>query len=545
MATLPRLSDLPSPSTLTDLLDILGRIENDQLDFKRVPARLNELIPAFAMTDGGLVVIGVRDDRSLHGCSLTQDVQDDITRIARGVGVEVQLRELVVDDDHVVVVAVPEVRGRIVTTMDGRLLRRVGSETHPLIGDQLSRFVREREDVPGEEEAVSAVSEQDFDLDLINQTLVGEGHQPVESADFRRALIDLDVAVPQAAPSDPRITVAAVVLYGVDPRRFVAGASVQLVRRSGAGPGPGPTTAREELSGPITRLLDNSMEFIAAHTRRYQVVIGSRREEWWEYPAEVLREALLNAFAHRDYGRRGTTVDVSIWDDRIEIRSPGSLPGPITIENIREEHYSRNRRIMRALKVMGLVEEYGEGIDRMYEFMGNRLMEPPLIAPTRDSVTVTLRNRFLVSVEDQAWLAMLGHLSLTVPERRVLVLARQEGAVTRRRVMQVMPHENVESLLRGAVVKGLLVRAGQAGGARYELSDEVVMRAGSSGLEAQSRKRQMLLDEIQHRGSLSTAEGATVLGESAADVRHLLNDLTLAGLVQARGQTRGRRYYSV
>jgi len=69
--------------------------------------------------------------------------------------------------------------------------------------------------------------------------------------------------------------------------------------------------------------------------------------------------------AHRDYGRRGTTVDVTIWDDRIEIRSPGGLTGRITLENIRVEHYSRNRRVMRALKLLGLVEEYGEGIDRM------------------------------------------------------------------------------------------------------------------------------------------------------------------------------------
>ncbi len=527
------------------MLAVLGRIETDQLDFKRVPARLNELIPAFAMTDGGLIVLGIKDDRTLHGCELTQKVADEVTRTARNVGVEVQLRELEVDDEKVVVVAVPEVRGRIVTTTEGRLLRRVGSDVHPLIGDQLSRFVREREDVPGEEEAVTQVSATDFDLDLINQALAIDGRPPVEAAEYHRALIDLDVAIPQPAPSDPKVTIAAVVLFGRDPRRFVSGASVQLVRRTGVGPGPGPTEARQELSGPISTLLDSSMAFIGEHTRRYQVVIGSRRAVWPEYPEEVLREALLNAFAHRDYGRRGTTVDVSIWEDRIEIRSPGGLPGPITIENIRDEHYSRNRRVMRALKALGLVEEYGEGIDRMYEFMDARLMEPPLIVPTPDSVTVTLRNRFLVSVEDQAWLAMLGHLHLTGPERRVLALARREGSVTRRRLVQLMPNTNAEALLRGAVVKGLLVRAGHAGGARYELSEEVVMRAGSSGLEAQSRKRQMLLDEIQQRGSLSTAEGAAVLDEDQSVVRHLLNDLTAAGLVVARGQTRGRRYYAI
>lgn len=543
MASLPRLSDLPEQTTLIELIELLGSIENDQLDYKREPARLTDLIPAFAMTDGGLIVIGINDDRTLHGCELTQKVADSITRPAKDVGVDVQFRGIEVDGLPVVVVAVPEVRGRIVTTTSGRLLRRVGSDIHPLIGDQLARFVREREDVPGEEEAVPRVSVDDFDLTLINHALELDGREPVEPDGYLRALIDLDLAVPQPAPADPKMTVAAMVLFAKDPRRFVSGASVQLVRRTGVGPGATPTEAREEFSRPISQLVDATLAFISRHTKRYEVVIGSRRSIWPEYPEEVLREALLNAVAHRDYGRRGTTVDVTIWDDRIEIRSPGGLPGPITIENIRDEHYSRNRRVMRALKLLGLVEEYGEGIDRMYEFMDARLMEPPVIVPTPDSVTVTLRNRFLVSVEEQAWLSLLGHLHLTNPERRALAIARREGAITRRRILQLMPDTKADALLRGAVAKGLLVRTGHAGGAKYVLSEEVVMRAGASGVEAQSRKRQMLLDEVQRRGSLSTAEGAAVLEEDQVLVRHLLNDLAAGGYVVARGQTRARRYY--
>ena len=70
------------------------------------------------------------------------------------------------------------------------------------------------------------------------------------------------------------------------------------------------------------------------------------------------------------------------------MRSPGALPGHITIDNMRAEHYSRNPRIMRILKTVGLVEEYGEGIDRMYREMESRLMEPPMFEATAGSVTV-------------------------------------------------------------------------------------------------------------------------------------------------------------
>lgn len=545
MAALLRLSDLPESTTLGNLLTRLGALETTQLEFKREPAKLKEVIPALSMTEGGLIVLGIDDARQLHGCPLDQKVYDQIMRVAKDVGVDVQLKAVEVDESQVVVIAVPEVRGRIVTTTDGRLLRRVGSDNQPLIGDQLARFVREREDVPGDEAVVAAAAPSDFDIERINEALEADGKPAISTEqEVVRALIDLDVAIPQAAPADPQILVAGVVMFAKNPQRMVPGASVQLVRRAGVGPGAGPTEAREEYSGPIPELLERCLDFIAEHTKKYQVVVGRRRQVWAEYPEEVLREAMLNALAHRDYALHGQTVDVTVWEDRLEIRSPGGLPGPITLENIRSEHYSRNRRIMRSLKAIDLVEEYGEGIDRMFDLMDARLMEPPLITPTASSVSITLRNRFLVSVEDQAWLAALGHMQLNAGERRVLALTRREGSTTRRRIKQLMPHANADALLRGAVAKGLLVRTGQAGGVRYILSDEVVMRAGSTGVEAQARKRQMLLDEIQRRGSLSTAEGADLLGEDMVMVRHLLNDLVSSGDAAARGQTRARRYYA-
>ncbi len=544
MASSLRLSDLPERfGTEQELWDALGRLEHEQLELKSSANHLYEPLAALAMTDGGLIVLGVDDKRRIVGCGLTQKILDTVRRAAHSCGLEVQLKALSVADEHVTVVAVPEVRGRIITTPDGRLLRRVGSDCVPLVGDGMARFVRAREDRAAEDEALPVLDVAAFDLRLINQALAQDGRAAVRRDSLVRALIDLGVAVPQAPPADPLVTVAAGLLFSREPHRFVPGATVQVIRRVGVGPGPGPTEAREELTGPLTGVLEAVLDFVTRHTKRYQLVAGSRRVTMPEYPAEVLREAVVNALGHRDYGLKGGTVDVTIWDDRVEIRSPGSLPGPITLDNMRDEHYSRNRRIMRVLKLLGLVEEYGEGVDRMIREMEARLMEPPLFTATPASVTVTLRNRFLVGVEDQAWLAVLGHLDLSVNERRVLVAARREGGVTPRRLRLLLADVDADAVLKGAVAKGLLVRVGQAGGARYQLSDELVMRAGSSGLEAQTRKRQMLLDEIRRRGSLSTAEGAEHLEEDMALVRHLLSDLARAGLARAEGRTRARRYY--
>lgn len=539
------LTDIPDRLSESEFWDLFGRIEHEQLDFKRgVPDDIMDTIPAMAMTEGGLIIHGVDRDLRIVGCPLSQNTLDRITRYANECDVEVQLRTVVVEGVELTVTAVPEIRGRIVTTPDGRLLRRVGGDCQPLRGDSLARFVRDREERAAEDDELSTFDPADFDLPLVNQALRADSRPGVRRDNVVRALTDLGVALPGSPPVGPRVLAAAAILFGSKPEQSVPGATVQLVRRVGVGPGPGPSAGREECSGPLPTLLDCCLKFIAQHTKRYQAVVGTRREVLPEYPEAVLREALLNALAHRDYGLSGATIDVTVWDDRIEIQSPGSLPGHITLENMRDEHYSRNRRIMRVLKVLNLVEEYGEGVDRMIQEMEARLMEPPIFAATPSSVTVTLRNRFLVDVEDQVWLSLLGRYQLSAAERRALVIARREGAVTRRRLRSVMPDADVEATLTGAVAKGLLVKVGERGGSRYELSDEVILRAGSQGMEAQVRKRQLLLDQIHRQGSLSTAEGAELIDEEMAVVRHLLNDLVQAGLARAEGRTRARRYYS-
>lgn len=538
----PLASELPERISLDGLLALVGSLETSRLDVKRKPARLDELIPAFAMTDGGLIVLGVDDRRSLvpGGCRLDQKTYRAITDVARSVGVDVNVREVEVDGEPVVLVSVPEVRGRIVTTPNGRLLHRVGDQVTPLVGDRLAWFVRERTDVAAEDEVVRDARFDEGSVALVNAALRADGRPDVDADDLPRALADLHLA--ERTPAGTDVLAAAVVLFGTDPRTVIAGAAVQFVRRSGVGPGPGPTTRRTEIAGPLPSVVDRCLDEVNATTQRFEVVTGRRREFVPTYPERALREALLNALAHRDYSLAGATVDVTVWDDRVEIRSPGPLPGPITLDNIRTEHYSRNRRVMRCLKQLGLVEEYGEGVDRMFDEMAARLMLPPQIDARERSVTVTLFNRFLVSIEDQVWLANLGRLDISRDERLALVLARREGSVTPRRLREVASVDDVDTAIRAAVAKNLLVRVGTRGGTRYEMSPELVQRTGTSGIEARSRRRQALLDHARSHGSIATREGAGLTGDDARVVRLLLADLVAAGSLVAVGERRGRRY---
>ena len=447
---------------------------------------------------------------------------------------------MVVGQRELTITAVPEVRGRIVTTPDGRLLRRVGGDSQPIRGDAMGRFVREREHRSAEDEPLAAVHDRAFRLDAINQALTSDGRSPVGQAQMPRALADLGVAVSAPPPLATSVLKAAAMLFAAEPRAFIRGAAVQLVRRVGVGPNPGPAAAREECSEPMAATVDCCLRFIADHTRRVEAVTGSRRGVLPEYPQAVLREAIVNALAHRDYGLHGSTVDVTVWDDRVEVHSPGPLPGHITLDNMRAEHYSRNPRIMRVLKTLGLVEEYGEGIERMYREMESRLLEPPVFAATGSSVTVTLYNCSVVDVEEQLWLQALDGEHLTADERRLLVEVRRAGgSITPRRLREVVPHADVRRLLAQAHARGLLARIGTRGGSRYVLSNSIVQLAGGAG----TTDTQALLEELRRRGSLSTTEGVNALGTSPATVRNLLNKLEQAGLVRAEGNTRARRYY--
>jgi ATP-dependent DNA helicase RecG len=121
-----------------------GDVEHEALEFKASANHLREVIPAMAMTAGGQIVLGVSDERRLVGCALDQRTLDAIMRRAQEAEVDVDVEPIVVGHVPLTVVTVPRVRDRLVTTADGRLLRRVGSDNVPLRGEELARFVRVR-----------------------------------------------------------------------------------------------------------------------------------------------------------------------------------------------------------------------------------------------------------------------------------------------------------------------------------------------------------------------------------------------------------------
>jgi len=122
-----------------------GRIEHDQLEFKRSANHVQESVVAMAMAHGGTILIGVTDDRRIVGCEPLQSALDRLTMVACETEVDLEVRLVRVARVFVLMVLVPAVGDRVVTTPDGRVLRRLGSTNQPLRGDAVARFIRARD----------------------------------------------------------------------------------------------------------------------------------------------------------------------------------------------------------------------------------------------------------------------------------------------------------------------------------------------------------------------------------------------------------------
>jgi ATP-dependent DNA helicase RecG len=131
--------------------------------------------------------------------------------------------------------------------------------------------------------------------------------------------------------------------------------------------------------GPIVEMMQEAETYIMSAMRKSSLIDGMFRRDISEYPQEVLREALANAIAHRDYSAdaRGSYVQVRMFANRLEVQSPGGLFGNVTIDNLEDEHSTCNARLMRMMEDMHVVENRGSGIRAMLHAMRDANLEPP------------------------------------------------------------------------------------------------------------------------------------------------------------------------
>ena len=271
-----------------------------------------------------------------------------------------------------------------------------------------------------------------------------------------------------AQPVSP--TTSGILLFGRNPQAYFPHSGLVFVKFLGTEPrGEGGLPGygrREEIGGPLARIIERAWQVTLEEMTKGAVVKGLEREEKTEYPPFAVREALVNAVCHRDYRVRGRRIEIRMFSDRMEVISPGGLPGFITVDNLVEEHFSRNPRIVAGLFQWGYIEELGLGIDRMIEEMTQAGHRPPQFKAQPHSFTVILSN-----VRERrptpAW-------ERTMNERQVRALTylREHGSITNREYQQLCPDVSAETLridLADLVQRGMLMRVGAKKGTYYIL----------------------------------------------------------------------------
>jgi ATP-dependent DNA helicase RecG len=174
-----------------------------------------------------------------------------------------------------------------------------------------------------------------------------------------------------------RLSLAGLLLFGKRPQDFLYYARISAVRWQGREAGES-LIDRQEITGRLPEQIDHAVAFIERNTPLATIIKDVQHTDRPQYPRPVLREAVVNAVAHRDYSVTGAQILLYVFDDRVEVRSPGGLPNTVTLDNIRT-HYSkaRNETIARVLFNLGYVNSLGSGIPRMIRLMRQHVGREP------------------------------------------------------------------------------------------------------------------------------------------------------------------------
>jgi ATP-dependent DNA helicase RecG len=427
---------------------------------------LAETMVAFANTDGGTIVLGLDESGRATGEMFPEDVEDlvrEAARLCRPV-VQTEWHHEEIAGGFAVFIRVPR-SVELHSLEDGRVLIRSRDENRPLSGEEIRQLAATKSAGDYEAQVVPGSQREDLDDKVVEEFVAHweakqgrKWDRPVEKLLLQAGLLD-----EQGQP-----TVAGLLLLGSEPQFYLPQSGLVFVEFPGTEPrsedGRAGYGRREEVSGPLPHIIQHTWSVIREEMRTGAVVKELEREEKTEYPTAAVREALVNAIAHRDYRLRGRRIEIRMFADRMEIISPGGLPGYITLDNIVEEHFSRNPRIVSGLFQWGYIEELGLGVDLMIDEMTSAGHAPPKFRAEPYLFSVTLYNK-----QERP---PIGRWQRVMNERQAKALEYLERhqRITNREYRTICPDVSAETLrldLKDLVDRGILLKIGDKKGTYY------------------------------------------------------------------------------
>lgn len=366
---------------MTTLSDLIALGEGLTVEFKRsLRSDLGREICAFANATGGAILLGVEDDGRVCGVQGHNRLKSQVHSIARSaepsVGVDVESM------GEVLCVRVPAQSGKPYS-FGGRFFMRDGASSQQMSRDEI-RDLFFAEGVIRFDETPCRRFSLDSDLDEETWARFRRRAKIPDHMEPRTALENLDLLA-----GDGRITSAGAWLLAKDIRKFHSSAHLSCALFQG-------TTKteildRRDFARDVYSTIDGAMTWVRSKINVRYIITGSvNREERPELPLDAIREAVVNAVAHRDY-RSTANVHVYLFHDRLEVVSPGGLPAGITEAELGVKSVPRNPLLFGLLHRMDAVEHVGSGIRRIRDLCREWRVPDPVIDVSEHWVTVTFR----------------------------------------------------------------------------------------------------------------------------------------------------------
>ncbi len=412
-------------------------IESETLEAKRQLPSSNKLaieVIAFANTRGGRIVIGYDEKAKVFvGVIPNQKLEEKIANIIHDC-CEPQVPYTVsyesVQDKPLMIIDIP------VSTSKPHFLKgkglahgtyiRVGSTCRLADRETLARLIREGKHISFDSETVSrsvALDQEKIQRFLAERKKrLGAGVTPVTST----LLEDL------GAQSHNAATVAGCLLFHSRPQDIpeLGHAFIKAARFKGTQKGI--FLDQAEIDGSLAAQIDHAVTFVLKNIRLSGTIEGSKRVERYEYPPDIIREAIVNAVIHRDYSISGSCILLAVYDNRLEVTSPGGLAGQVTVDNIQDRQYNRNPIIAKRMFEMAYFDSWGQGIDRILAWADQTKAKSPTFVDAYDQFTLTLFPENSLPSSSEGHEPPLSQL-----EREVIGYVTRHGRITNRDIRQV------------------------------------------------------------------------------------------------------------
>lgn len=432
--------------TTEDAIALLNKEEEHFFDVTSKDCKgktIQKKCSAFANSDGGELLVGIidRNEKGLpggkferwNGFSVQEDANDTISNIVKYIDPAIvklyfEFLEIIGQEKlgkvlKVVIDKSPNVH----SCDDGRVYVRRGAQCIPIVGTAITSLELSKGQTSYENQLIA-----DGDVDSIENSeelnsFLSDYSPRTEPRDFLRKQYLVKKQRDNYYP-----ICAGILLYEENPSAILpkkCGLKIVRYATSDDIPEREHLKSQSTVEGPVYQQIKESVRKIQKIINSIPIM-GPSGLERAIYPREAIKEILVNAIIHRDYNI-SDDVQVLIFDNRIEIHSPGSLPGHITLENILDERYSRNSKIVRLLNKYHdrPNQDIGEGLNTAFQKMSEVRLKKPIIKNENNKVIVILPHERLASPEDQILKYLETHKDITNEIARAITGIKSENNV--------------------------------------------------------------------------------------------------------------------